>query len=410
MPDLFDAAAAQEQKAQAPLAERLRPETLEDFVGQKQLLGKEKALSVLIAKDQIPSLILWGPPGSGKTTLARIIAHLTQSNFVSISAVLAGVKDLRATVQQAKDDFKFQQKKTILFIDEIHRFNKAQQDALLPHVEAGTITLIGATTENPSFEVIGPLLSRCRVFVLEPLNETDLKEILARSKKVLSLATDKAAESFLIDCAGGDARRLLNVMEVAASLVDQSRQVDLKIAEQASQQKTLLYDKDREEHYNLISAFIKSMRASDPDAAVYYLARMYEAGEDPRFLARRMVIFAAEDISNGDSQALQVAVAAAQAYDIIGQAEGWIPLAQAAIYLATAPKSNATYMAYKRAKGEIKQSGTLPTPLHIRNAPTELMKNLDYGKDYRYPHDDPTGAAEMTYLPEKIKDSKFYLP
>lgn len=408
MPDLFEAAARASQKEQAPLADRLRPTTLKELVGQEALLGEGRALRVLIEKDEIPSLILWGPPGSGKTTLARIIAGQTRAKFVSLSAVFAGVKDLRAAVAQAQDDFKFHGQKTILFIDEIHRFNKAQQDALLPHVETGTITLIGATTENPSFEVIGPLLSRTRVFVLEPLSDSDLQTILARGAHYLQVTTDPKAEKFLLDYAGGDARRLLNTLEVAARLTEKNCTIDLKIAEQASQQKTLLYDKDREEHYNLISAFIKSMRASDPDAAVYYLARMYEAGEDPHFLARRMVIFAGEDVSLADPQALAIAVAAAQAYDFVGQAEGWIPLAEAAIYLAKAPKSNETYRAYLRAKAEIKDSGTLPTPLHLRNAPTKLMKELGYGKDYHYPHDDPEGAKQQHYLPEKIKDKKFY--
>ncbi|HCU25690.1 MAG TPA: AAA family ATPase, partial [Deltaproteobacteria bacterium] len=310
MADLFDYAAEQEKQRQAPLAERLRPAHLDEVVGQEKLLAPGAPLRVLIAKDQLPSLILWGPPGSGKTTLARVIAQHTQAKFQSLSAVLSGVKDLREAVENAKNDFKFHRKKSIVFIDEIHRFNKAQQDALLPHLEAGTITLIGATTENPSFEVIGPLLSRARVFVLEPLSETNLRELLKRAQAAVGAQLAADAEALLLDYAAGDARRLLNTYEIAANLAAPESTLDLKTIEQAAQQKTLLYDKGGEEHYNLISAFIKSMRNSDPDAAVYYLARMYEAGEDPLFLARRMVIFASEDIGLGDPQALPLAIAA----------------------------------------------------------------------------------------------------
>ncbi len=410
MPDLFDRAAEAEQLKQAPLAERFRPKSLDNFVGQCDLLGKDKPLRKLIETDQVPSLIFWGPPGSGKTTLARIIAGRTDAQFHSLSAVLSGVKDLRTAVQQAKDDFKFNQQRTILFIDEIHRFNKAQQDALLPHVEAGTVTLIGATTENPSFEVIGPLLSRCRVFVLTALSASELATVLAHAQKALAVDLDEAATEFLIQAASGDARRLLNALEVATRLQTNGKTLDLDSVAAAIQKKTLLYDKSGEEHYNIISAFIKSMRASDPDAAVYYLARMYEAGEDPRYIARRMIIFAGEDISLADPMALSIAVAAFQAYDVVGQAEGWIPLSEAAIYLAKAQKSNETYQAYKNAKAEIDQSGPLPVPLHIRNAPTQLMKNLGYGKDYRYPHADPDGAAEQSYLPEKLVKARFYKP
>lgn len=410
MPDLFDKVSEDRQMPSAPLAERLRPRELHEVVGQEDLLGSGKPLNILIEADHVPSMILWGPPGTGKTTIARIIASHTKSKFHGLSAVLSGVKDLRAAVEQAKNDQKYYQQRSILFIDEIHRFNKAQQDALLPHVESGVVTLIGATTENPSFEVIGPLLSRCRVFVLERLSPEDLYDVMKRGVDELSITLDKEAQDFVIDYADGDARRLLNTLEVAAELSGTEKTITLDLMADAAQRKTLLYDKDREEHYNLISAFIKSMRASDPDATVYYLARMYEAGEDPRFIARRMVIFAGEDISLADPQALQVAVAAAQAYDFVGQAEGWIPLSEAAIYLAKAPKSNETYRAYQKAKQEIGQSGTLSVPLHLRNAPTQLMKDLGYAKDYRYPHTDPEGAKKLHYLPDKILGSRFYVP
>ncbi len=410
MIDLFDQAAANQQHKTAPLPERLRPENLSDVVGQEDLLAAGKPLRQLIESDQVPSLILWGPPGSGKTTLAHVIATHTKCAFHSVSAVLSGVKDLRAAVEQAKQDLKYQQKKTILFVDEIHRFNKAQQDALLPHVESGTITLIGATTENPSFEVIGPLLSRCRVFVLSALSAENLNTVVDRGIKALGIQLSDEARLFLIESADGDARRLLNALEIAARLQPDSKTIELATAAAAAQKKTLLYDKTGEEHYNIISAFIKSMRASDPDAAVYYLARMYEAGEDPRYIARRMVIFAGEDISLADPQALTIAVSAFQAYDVVGSAEGWIPLSEAAIYLAKAPKSNETYVAYKKAKAEINNSGALPTPMHIRNAPTKLMKKLGYGTGYHYPHDEPEAAKKQTYLPDEIAGQCFYSP
>lgn len=408
MTDLFDHAAEDKRKSQAPLAERLRPQSLDEVVGQEKLLGKQGALRLLIEKDKIPSLIFWGPPGSGKTTLAQVIAHHTRSKFHSLSAVLSGVKDLREIVELAKNDFKYNGQRTILFIDEIHRFNKAQQDALLPHVEAGTVTLIGATTENPSFEVIGPLLSRTRVFVLEPLEAKDLKIILQRGLEALKRQTEPKAEEFLLEAGDGDARRLLNILEIASEMAPAGKPIDANAVTGATQKKALYYDKSGEEHYNLISAFIKSMRASDPDAAVYYLARMYEAGEDPLFLARRMVIFASEDVGLADPQALPLAIAAMQAYDFVGQPEGWIPLSHAAIYLARAQKNNSSYMAYKNAKAEIEQSGNLPTPLHLRNAPTGLLKDLGYGKNYKYAHNDPEGSKQMKCLPEKIQGKKFF--
>lgn len=410
MTDLFEQSAVEALEQTAPLAEQLRPRQLDDVVGQVDLLGAGKALRRLIEEDHIPSMILWGPPGSGKTTLARVIACASQSKFTAVSAVLSGVKDLRAAVEQAQNDFKLHREHTILFIDEIHRFNKAQQDALLPHVESGTITLIGATTENPSFEVIGPLLSRCRVFVLNSLSTSELNTVLERGADFLKIEVDDRARKFLLDYADGDARRLLNTLELGSQLINGREALTIETLSSAAQQKSLRYDKGGEEHYNVISAFIKSMRASDPDAAVYYLARMYEAGEDARFIARRMVIFAAEDISLADPQALPIAVSAFQAYDVVGQAEGWIPLAEAAIYLAKAPKSNETYMAYKKAKQEVLASGTLPVPLHLRNAPTQLMKDLDYGKDYHYPHSEPEKAREQSYLPESLRGRHFYAP
>lgn len=391
-----------------PLAEQLRPKTFDDFQGQKHLLGKGGPLTQLLQKNKLPSLIFWGPPGSGKTTLAQLISKQLKANFHSISAVLSGIQELKNIIQtiekQRGDLFEMDH---ILFIDEIHRWNKAQQDALLPYVEKGTITLIGATTENPSFEITHPLLSRCKVYVLNLLSTEELNSIIQRGLSILNASISEEGLNFLLETSDGDARRAINTLEIAASLVENSS-IDLKIVEQALQKRTLLYDKKGEEHYNVISAFIKSMRGSDADAAIYYLARMYEAGEDPRFIARRMVIFASEDISNADPQALSIAVSAFQAFEIVGQAEGWIPLAQAATYLAKAPKSNASYMAYKKAKADVETHGPLPTPLHLRNAPTKLMKELKYGEGYIYAHDDPKGVRNQQHLPDKIKERSYF--
>ncbi len=403
-----------------PLAERMRPESLHDFVGQPHLLGEGSLLRRAIEQDQLFSVIFWGPPGSGKTTLARIIARETKSYFKTISAVLAGVKDIKAVIEEAKTELQ-NRKRTILFVDEIHRFNKAQQDAFLPHVESGLITLIGATTENPSFEVIAPLLSRARVMVLKPYSEEALRIILLRAISdpikglgELSLTFDDEALNHIIWTADGDARTALNNLEVAASLlreVEQNeRRIALPILEQAFQKKALQYDKSGEEHYNLISAFHKSMRGSDPDAALYWLGRMLEAGEDPLYILRRMVRFASEDVGNADPMALQIAVSAMQAFQFIGLPEGNLALAQAAIYLATAPKSNAIYTGFTEVQKSIKQSGALPVPLHIRNAPTGLMKNLGYGKGYQYAHNFQDAYVPQEYLPEQLQKKNYYLP
>ena len=404
-----------------PLADRMRPDCLEDFFGQKHLTGGEKILQRLLAAKEIPSLILWGPPGSGKTTLARIIAKFTEANFAAFSAVLSGVKDIRQVVKEAQDVRRFHNRKTILFVDEIHRFNKAQQDAFLPYVEDGTITLIGATTENPSFYVNAPLLSRSQVLVLEPLSIEPMNSIVKRAltdqEKGLGnqkIEMDDDAIDFITASAQGDARYALNMLEAGTMIAhpdrDGKRRITLETVQEATQKKALLYDKTGEEHYNVISAFIKSMRGSDPDAALYWMARMLEAGEDPLFIARRMVIFSSEDVGNADPQALQVALSVKDAFEFVGMPEGWIPLAQGVTYLASAPKSNASYVAYREALEAVKEKGTLPVPMPIRNAPTGLMKDLGYGKNYRYPHDNTEGIVDQDFLPEELRTHKYYRP
>jgi putative ATPase len=410
-----------ENLAKKPLAERMRPKILAEIVGQKHLVGKGKPLTALIEADSVPSIIFWGPPGTGKTTLARIVAGTTKANFHHLSAVLSGVGDLREIIKKARADRNSGARLSILFIDEIHRWNKAQQDALLPHVEDGTITLIGSTTENPSFEIISPLLSRTKVYVLERIEESEIKNLIQRALEEPGrgfgkekFKIDDEALNFIASSADGDARRALNTLEIAADLGRRSRpkkKITIKTIEDAIQKKSLLYDKKGEEHYNVISAFIKSMRGSDPDAAVYYLARMLDAGEDPLFVARRMVIFASEDVGNADPHAVQVAISCMQSYDFVGMPEGWIPLAQCATYLASAPKSNASYASYKRALHDIHEQGTLPTPKHIRNAPTKLMKELDYGKDYKYAHDfEGHFVPDEVYLPDRLKGKRYYRP
>lgn len=404
-----------------PLADRMRPRTLDEYVGQTHLMGAGSLLRRAIEADQLFSMIFWGPPGSGKTTLARIIAGAIQSHFASFSAVLSGVKEIRAVVDEARVQRQDHRKKTILFVDEIHRFNKAQQDAFLPHVESGLITLIGATTENPSFEVIAPLLSRSRVLLLKPFSDDELMLILEKALKdserglgELSLEIESEAMAAIVWSADGDARAALNTLEATAPLVqtqeDHSRKITRALVEEAFQKKFLLYDKGGEEHYNLISALHKSLRGSDPDAALYWLGRMLAAGEDPLYIARRMVRFASEDVGNADPRALTVAISAMQAFQFIGLPEGELALAQTAVYLATASKSNALYTGYGRIKETISRTGTLPVPLHIRNAPTRLMKELGYGKGYLYAHNFEDAYVPQDFLPEKLKGETYYHP
>ncbi len=414
--DLFDRQAAADTMKEAPLAERMRPRSVTEYVGQQHLLGEGKLLRQLIEADQLSSLIFWGPPGSGKTTLARIIANATKAHFIFFSAILSGIKEIREIVKEAEDIRKFKGMRTILFVDEIHRFNKSQQDAFLPYVERGVFTIIGATTENPSFEVIAPLLSRCKVLVLNQLGDGELREILTRALAdterglgSLGLQADDQTLDFMAEQANGDARVALNTLETAARLA-RGKEIDIDTAREAVQKKPLLYDKGGEEHYNVISAFIKSMRGSDPDGALYWLARMLEAGEDPIFILRRMVILASEDIGNADPRGLQIAVAALQAFQLVGLPEGRIIMAQAVTYLATAPKSNASYIGIDSALAEVRKSGAQPVPLHIRNAPTKLMKELGYHAGYRYDHDYAEGYAAQQYLPEALKGRKFYEP
>ena len=407
----------------APLAERIRPESLDQFFGQEHLVASGRLLHQLIQTKKLPSLLLWGPPGTGKTSLANVLARSVDADFIFFSAVLSGVKEVRQIVETAKKR-REEGHSTILFVDEIHRFNKSQQDAFLPHVESGLLTLVGATTENPSFNVIAPLLSRCQTLVLEPLTSENIKAILLRAladrEKGLgryNFSLDEASIDSLIQYADGDSRRALNCLETAATLAleqtegtDSPVTITQELIREAGQNRTLRYDTDGEEHYNQISALHKSLRDSDPDGALYWLSRMLEAGEDPLYIARRLIRFASEDIGNADPQALQVALNGRKAYHILGSPEGELALVQTTVYLATAPKSNALYMASKKVQREIKRTGSLPVPLHLRNAPTKLMKDIGYGKEYQYAHDNPEALVEQDHLPDEIAGKTFYTP
>lgn len=420
-PDLFRHAGESQSQREAPLAARMRPGSFAEFVGQEHIIGEGRVLRKSIETDQLPSIIFWGPPGSGKTTLANIVASATKSHFSPISAVAAGVADLRRVVDEARERRGLYQQTTILFIDEIHRFNKAQQDALLPHVENGTVTLIGATTENPSFEIISPLLSRCRVFTLNALGDDELRGIIQQALEdeerglgKMNVELDTDALDQLLVMSNGDARVTLNALDLAASTSppseDGRRHIRLSDIEDALQQRALLYDKAGEEHYNIISALHKSLRDSDPDAGLYWLGRMLEAGETPLYVARRLVRFASEDVGMADPQALVVAMSAQQAVHFIGMPEGNLALAQAAVYLATAPKSNSLYKAYGKVQEDVQKTRTDPVPLHLRNPVTSLMRETGYGKGYKYAHDFPEHYVEQQHLPDSLKDRRYYEP
>ena len=401
-----------------PLAARMRPRRLVEVVGQAHLVGEGGILTKAVARGHLPSIILWGPPGTGKTTIAEVLCTEVDARFVRLSAVLSGVKDIRAAIVEAERARRERGAATLLFVDEIHRFNKSQQDALLPHVEKGTVTLIGATTENPSFEVNAALLSRCRVLVLKGHERDDLSRLLDRALTEPrglgdeGLAIDDDARGALIEASGGDARRLLTSLEIAVDLakLDRNQAVTLEHVEQAVGRKMVLFDKGGEQHYNVVSAFIKSLRGSDPDAALHYLARMLEAGEDPIFILRRLVIFASEDVGNADPRGLQVAVAALQAFELVGLPEGELAMAQATTFLATCPKSNASYQAIGAAKEDVRRYPSLDVPLHVTNAPTQLMKSLGYGKGYLYPHDFEGNFVAQDNLPEALRDRRYYEP
>lgn len=426
-PELFPTSGASGRRAlprpNAPLADRMRPRTLDEILGQEPLLGTGAALRSLVAAGELPSLILWGPPGCGKTTLARVLASAPGTHFEGMSAVTAGVKEIRSAVALASHEQRLGIR-TVLFLDELHRLNRAQQDTLLPHVEVGTVTLIGATTENPSFEVIAPLLSRCRVFRLERLGPDPLASLIRRAADDVERGLGKLGVELSDDvvdamahAADGDARRALGILEAAVAIEaavatrdTTPLRVSPKSVGEAAGQRVLVHDRDREEHYNVVSALIKSLRASDPDAALYYAARMLDAGEDALFVARRLVVFASEDVGNAEPRGLGVAISAFLAVERIGMPEGRIPLAQAITFLACAPKSNASYLALERARDAVANSGSLPVPMHLRNAPTALMKGMGYGRNYEYPHDAPDRFVAATNLPEPLASSNFYQP
>ncbi len=402
----------------APLAERMRPRTLDEYVGQEHLLGPARPLRVQIEHDDAASMIFWGPPGVGKTTLAKIIAQTTRASFIEFSAVLSGIKEIKQVMVEAEKAAQFGSR-TILFVDEIHRFNKAQQDAFLPYVERGTVRLIGATTENPSFEIIAALLSRCRVYTLKALTDTELLQLLRRALRdearglgSLHLEADDDALELIASYSSGDGRGALNGLEVAANLVadTEARRITRAVATEALQQRVLLYDKSGEEHYNLISALHKSIRNSDADASIYWLGRMLKAGEDPMYVARRLVRMAVEDIGLAAPEALNLTLSARDAMHFLGSPEGELALAQATVYLALAPKSNAVYTAWGDVMGDIEQTRAEPVPLHLRNAPTGLMKSLDYGKGYKYAHDEEGRVADMDCLPESLQGHSYYKP
>jgi putative ATPase len=405
----------------SPLATRMRPEMIEEIVGQDHILGPSRALRRSLETGNLFSILFWGPPGSGKTTIAKLMAQYSNCPFESFSAVLSGVKELREVIESAKKTYRYEQKPTVLFVDEIHRFNKAQQDAFLPHVESGLIILIGATTQNPSFEIIPPLLSRTRVMTLKPLELKDMAIILNRAIKDkkrgigdLNIEIEEDALKYIINISHGDARTGLNNLESASYFVqpdkNNKRVLNMATVALALNKKSLIYDKNGEEHYNLISALHKSMRGSDPQASIYWLYRMLEAGEDPLFIGRRLIRFASEDVGLANPKALEIALTAFQAWERVGPPEAELSLAQAVVYLATAPKSNTLYVAEKSVKKEIEESGPQPVPLHLRNAPTKLMREIGYGKDYIYPHDYPESRIRQEYLPEKIRGRIFYRP
>lgn len=415
--DLFEAHRKEQLASRAPLATRMRPRALDDLVGQQHVIGEGTLLRKAIEADRLSSLILWGPPGAGKTTLARIIARTTRADFVSVSAVTSGVADLRKAIAEAQDRLGMNGQRTVLFIDEIHRFNKAQQDAILPHVEDGTVILIGATTENPSFEVNAPLLSRSRVITLRSLSDEDIKVIVTRALGDRehglgndNLAIDDDALDFLANMANGDARFALNTLEFAATGVGNDRTITLSLAQEAAQRRAATYDKSGDDHFDAISALHKTIRGSDPDAALYWLARMLERGDDPLYVARRLVRFASEDIGLADPEALKLAMAAQQAVHFIGLPEGALALAELTVYLALAPKSNAIYRAYGQARDDVANTRNDPVPMHLRNAPTTFMRDEGFGKGYKYAHDFDEGVIGQVNVPENLRGRRYYTP